>query len=239
MSPETHRGRSHPGQARRGAQAIQGVIFDLDGLMIRSEPLALEAWQRSLAPYGAQMGDDEYRSLIGLNQKASIRQVIRSHRLRTSAKDLDRHFWSHMLALVEKAEVMPGLFDLLREIQRRGLRLGVASNSLLEYVLRACVGHGLAEYFRCIAAADQVARGKPAPDVYLAAARGLGLPAEACLAVEDSPSGVRAAVAAGMLCVFIPNHDLPSSSPNGATAVYPSLQAWHDDLDRLVPRNMG
>jgi HAD superfamily hydrolase (TIGR01509 family) len=227
------------GQARRGAQAIQGVIFDLDGLMIRSEPLALEAWQRSLAPYGARMEDDEYRSLIGLNQKASVRQVILSHHLRTSPKDLDREFWSHMLALVEKAEVMPGLFDLLQEIRRRGLPLGVASNSLLEYVLKACVGHGLADYFVCIAAVDQVAHGKPAPDVYLAAARGLGLSAEACLAVEDSPSGVRAAVAAGMRCVFIPNPDLPSSSPNGAIAVYPSLLDWHDDLDRLLPLLMG
>jgi HAD superfamily hydrolase (TIGR01509 family) len=227
------------GQARRGAQAIQGVIFDLDGLMIRSEPLALEAWQRSLAPYGARMEDDEYRSLIGLNQKASVRQVILSHRLRTSPKDLDREFWSHMLALVEKAEVMPGLFDLLQEIRRRGLPLGVASNSLLEYVLKACVGHGLADYFVCIATVDQVAHGKPAPDVYLAAARGLGLSAEACLAVEDSPSGVRAAVAAGMRCVFIPNPDLPSSSPNGAIAVYPSLLDWHDDLDRLLPLLMG
>jgi HAD superfamily hydrolase (TIGR01509 family) len=239
MSPGTHRSRSDVGQTRREAQAIQGVVFDLDGLMLRSEPMALEAWQRSLAPYGARMEDDEYRSLIGLNQKASIRQVIRSHRLRTSPGDLDRDFWSHMLALVEKAEVMPGLFGLLQEIQRRGLPLGVASNSLLEYVLKALLGHGLAEYFRCIAAVDQVARGKPAPDVYLAAARALGLPAEACLAVEDSPSGVRAAVAAGMLCVFIPNHDLPSSSPNGATAVYPSLRAWHDDLDRLIPWNTG
>jgi HAD superfamily hydrolase (TIGR01509 family) len=215
------------------------VIFDLDGLMLRSEPLAFEAWQRSLAPYGARMEDDEYRSLIGLNQRASIRKVIRGHRLRTSPKDLDRDFWSHMLALVEKAEVMPGLLDLLQEIRRRGLPLGIASNSLLEYVLKACVGHGLAEYFGCIAAVDQVARGKPAPDVYLAAARALGLPAEACLAVEDSPSGVRAAVAAGMLCVFIPNHDLPSSSPNGAHVVYPSLRSWHDDLDRLLPRTLG
>ncbi len=239
MSPGTDRNRSPVRQARRGAQPIEGVIFDLDGVMIRSEPLAFEAWQRSLAPYGARMEDEEYRSLIGVNQRASLRQVIRSHRLRTSAKDLDRAFWSNMLALVEEAEVMPGLFDLLEDVRRRGLRLGVASNSLLEYVLKACVGHGLAEYFRCIVTADRVARGKPAPDVYLAAARGLGLPAEACLAVEDSPSGVRAAVAARMVCVFIPNPDLPSTSPNGASVVYPSLQAWHDDLDRLLPLPTG
>jgi len=207
--------------------------------MIHSEPLAFEAWQRSLAPLHTRMDDEEYRSLIGVNQEDSLREVIRRHRLVTSPGELDRSFWSHMLTLVEQAEVMPGLLGLLPDLRRRGLRLAIASNSQSDYVLKACVRNGLAEYFGCIAAADHVGRGKPAPDVYLAAARGLDLPAEACLAVEDSPSGVRAAVAAGMTCVYIPNRDLVPVSLDGADVVYPSLQAWHADLDRLLPLEAG
>jgi HAD superfamily hydrolase (TIGR01509 family) len=214
---------------------IEGVIFDLDGVMIRSEPLALEAWQRSLAPFNTQMGEAEYRSLIGVSHEDSLRQVVRRHRLGRYSGALDHAFWAHMLTLVEEAELTPGLLGLLQELQRRGLRLGIASNSLSGYVLKACLRHGLAGYFHCIAAADHVARGKPAPDLYLAAAHALGLPAEACLAVEDSPSGVRAAVSAGMVCVYIPNADLASASPDGADLVYPTLRAWQADLDRLLP----
>lgn len=214
---------------------IKGVIFDLDGVMIRSEPLALEAWQRCLAPLGKRMDDEEYRSLIGVSHEASLDEVMRRHRLTIALSDLDRCFWSHMLTLVEQSELMPGLLPLLQDLRRRGCRMGIASNSSSEYVHKASRRNGLASYFDCTASADQVRQGKPAPDVYLAAARGLGLPPESCLAVEDSPSGVQAAIAAGMTCVFIPNGDLSPVPPNGAHAVYPSLEAWHADLDRLVP----
>ena len=214
---------------------IKGVIFDLDGVMIRSEPLALEAWQRCLAPDGKRMEDEEYRSLIGVSHEASLREVIGRHRLDTTPEALNRCFQSHMLDLIEQAEQMPGLLPLLQDLRTRGYGLAIASNSSSEYVRKAIARNGIAEYFLCMVGADQVERGKPAPDVYLAAARGLGVPPESCLAVEDSPSGVQAALAAGMVCVFIPNGDLPPVSPNGAHAVYPSLDAWHTDLDRLLP----
>jgi HAD superfamily hydrolase (TIGR01509 family) len=214
---------------------IKGVIFDLDGVMIRSEPLALEAWQRCLAPDGKRMEDEEYRSLIGVSHEASLREVIGRHHLSMALGELDRCFWAHMLDLVEQAEQMPGLLPLLQDLRTRGYGLAIASNSSSEYVRKAIARNGIAEYFLWMVGADQVERGKPAPDVYLAAARGLGVPPESCLAVEDSPSGVQAALAAGMACVFIPNSDLTPVSPNGANVVYPSLEAWHADLDRLLP----
>ncbi len=128
-----------------------------------------------------------------------------------------------------------GLLPLLEDLRGRGYRLGVASNSPWKHIVSTTRRLGIAGHFASMVGADQVARPKPAPDVYLHAARGLGLAPTACLAAEDSPSGVEAAYAAGMACVFIPNRDLPATNHVVAQAVYPSLTAWHADLDRLLP----
>jgi len=214
---------------------IEGVILDLDGLIIDSESLSLEAWQRCLDPYGHTMDSAQHGALIGVSHEESARIVIHRYGLGLSPQELDRCFREHFHALVETAEPYPGLVELLDELGRRGLRLGIASNSPAQYVASVARRLGIAERFSVMVGADQVARPKPAPDVYLRAARGLGLAPQACLAAEDSPSGVEAAHAAGMGCVFIPNRDLPAANHVVAEAVYPSLSAWHADLDRLLP----
>jgi len=214
---------------------IDGVILDLDGLMVDSELLAREAWQRCLDPYGRAMDTAQYRALIGVSHEESARIVIDRYGLDVSPEELDHGFRRYFHTLVETAKPYPGLLPLLDELRRRGYRLGIASNSPGKHVVSTARRLGIAAYFACIVGADQVPQAKPAPDVYLHAARGLGLPPAHCLAAEDSPSGVQAAHAAGMGCVFIPNPDLPQPNHASAEAVYPSLVAWHADLDRLLP----
>ncbi|GAB4481640.1 MAG: HAD family phosphatase [Anaerolineae bacterium] len=216
---------------------VQAVVFDMDGLMVDSEPLALEAWQRSLAPFGARLTDHQYRCLIGIGHADSVRRVLAHTGAPLTYEELDERFWQHLFALAETADLrpMPGLLPLLDDLQSRGFPLGIASNSPTEYVHRLMGRIGVAGRFTSLVGADQVQQPKPAPDVYLEAARRLGVEPSRCLAFEDSPSGRRAAQAAGMRCVFVPNYELGMApAPDASAGVYPSLEACRSALEDIL-----
>jgi HAD superfamily hydrolase (TIGR01509 family) len=217
---------------------IRGVIFDLDGLMIDSEPLSIQAWQRCLEPWGASLTIEQYSSLVGTSHAYSLDYIERHGGAEVDRLILDQAFWENLIALVRQdgLEAMPGVLPLVAEVARRGLRLGVASNSRTGYARIALEKTGLNGYFRCVIGADQVAAGKPAPDVYLRAAACLGLSAVDCLAIEDSPVGARAALAAGLPCILVPNPLLGDVRLEAALAIYPSLDGLFQDLDRVLAR---
>jgi HAD superfamily hydrolase (TIGR01509 family) len=212
---------------------IKGIIFDLDGLMVNSETLSFEAWQHCVAVHGARLATEQYHVLVGLGHDDSVRFV--SQQTGVSPDVVDTGFWDNLLALIgERGEPMDGLVPLLEELAVRGYPLGVASNSPIAYVRRVTDIIAVTEYFRCMVGADEVVHPKPAPDAYLQAARCLGVPPETCLAFEDSVTGARAALAAGMRCALVPTTDLESPNPDGIYAVYPSLSACLDALDELL-----
>ncbi len=217
---------------------IKGVVFDLDGLMINSEPLALEAWQISLAPFGARLSDDQYRYLIGVSHDTSLRYIVDHIGIGIPVDEFAAIYHGNLMSVIDsdRLQPMPGLLPLLDTFAARGYALGIASNSSAEHVRRATARIGIAARFGCMVSAEEVMNGKPAPDVYLEAARQLGLAPACCLAFEDSPSGVQAAQAAGMYCVFVPNPDLDMTSLDGVEDVHPSLIACHAALDDIVQR---
>jgi len=130
---------------------------------------------------------------------------------------------------------MPGLGEVIAEIGRRGLRCALATSGERRYVEAVRRELNLDGVFDVIAVAEDVARGKPAPDVYLLAAQRLGLPPAQCLVLEDAPNGVAAAKAAGMRCVLCRNEMTRSLDLSAADAILPSLLAVRDNLDVLMP----
>jgi HAD superfamily hydrolase (TIGR01509 family) len=217
---------------------IKGVIFDLDGLMINSEPLALQAWQLSLSPFGAKLTPMQYKHLIGHSRRVALDYIIEQTGISLSGEELNELFTSNMLSLIDsdQLQLMPGLLPLLDELAERKYPLGIASNSPAHYVRMVVARTGIAARFACVVSAEEVAHSKPAPDVYLEAARRLGIGPAHCLAFEDSPSGVRAAQAAGMHCVFIPNPDIDPVKLDGEVEVFPSLSDCHASLDEVLQR---
>jgi HAD superfamily hydrolase (TIGR01509 family) len=214
---------------------IRAAILDLDGLMVYSEDVCFDAWQRTLAPYGKAMDDETYRRLIGTSQKSSIEHVIATMGIQAAPEQLDRGFWAALVDVADRGvRPMPGVHGLVAHLRRLGLRLGVASNSVTAYVRKAVDQIGLLPSFDAVSGVDQVAEGKPAPDLYLHVARGLGCAPEACLAVEDSPSGVQAAITAGMACILVPNPDLALSGDCGADFVFPSLCELDQNLEHVL-----
>ncbi len=219
-------------------EAIRAVIFDLDGLMVNSEIMALESWHRLLAPAGVRLTDEQFQHLIGMGHGDSVRYVLDQTGADIPLDVLDQGFWDQQIALIdEMLTPMPGLLPLVADLRKRGHIMGVASNSPTNYVRTALVKIGVEDILSCVVGVDQVAAPKPAPDVYLKAAECLGVEPGCCLAFEDSPLGAQAAIAAGMRCVAVPYPGLGGADFDGAYAVFSSLGACHAVLDTVLSRN--
>ena len=215
--------------------AIQAVIFDMDGLMIDSEPLHKEAWQVTLRHLGYELDEALFAQLVGLRTREDA-VLLREHfRLPVKAEVLARQRNDLFLAsLPGRVKPMPGLRELIAQVRGCGLFSAVATSGERRYVDAVVRELNLDGLFDAIAVAEDVERGKPAPDVYLLAARRLGLPPAQCLALEDAPNGVLAAKAAGMRCVAVPNEMTRSLDLSAADARLPSLLAVCRNLEALI-----
>ncbi len=213
---------------------IQAVIFDLDGLMINTEELAFQAWQRTLAPFGYVLDSANFNAMIGLDEDATLAYVQQITGMADGRVVLTRDFRQHMYSLFDTdLKPNPGLLDLVADLKDRGLLLGIASNSPGEHVRRALTRIGLAAQFSALVSRDQVAHGKPAPDPYLTAAQRLNMKPVHCLAVEDSPVGMQSALAAGMGCVVVSPQAGAGPVYSLATARFATLSAFHAALDQF------
>lgn len=212
-----------PNRLRRRAQA---VIFDCDGTLVDSEPLARLAWERSLAPHGYAIDDEEYAGLIGL----PYARVHGFFAERVPGLAGPQAFWEaysgRLFELIDTAlEPFADALETVRGVRDRGLAVAVASSSPRARLDRTLARAGLADAFAVTVAGDEIARGKPAPDMFLAAAERLGVEPERCAVIEDSPPGVAAGRAAGMRTVGIARAPADAAGLGGAHVVLDRLSA--------------
>lgn len=185
---------------------ISAIIFDMDGLMVDTEPLSRQAWEQILASFGYEMDNAVYGRMIGLRSDESVRVFLDAYQLPLTPQETRRKrdaLFNEKLA--QGIPVMPGLHALHAEIARRGLPWAVATSSPRRHAQEILSRLNLLENCRAIVGGDEAARGKPAPDIYLLAAARLGVPPRHCLALEDSLPGCQAAASAGMVTIAIPN----------------------------------
>jgi HAD superfamily hydrolase (TIGR01509 family) len=211
------------------------IVLDMDGLMVDSEPLARRAWDRVLAGYGYKLDDAIYRGIIGHKTDESAAILIKAYDLPLGPAELAQK------KKIELAEirsggvpVMPGLFELHAQFAGRNLPWAVATSSPRMDAEQTLEQLGLVASCQSITGGDEVARGKPAPDIYLLAAERLGFPARRCLAVEDSGPGCQAALAAGMMVAAVPNADTKAADFSAVDYVFPSLHDLARRIDDLV-----
>jgi len=213
----------------------RAVVFDFDGTILdtetpefeewreafraRGHDLTLEVWQHSVGTVGAYDPCAHLADLTGvpLDHEALRQQVYARHQTRCEAQPL-----------------LPGVVDRVREARAAGLKTAVASSSISEWVEGWLARHRIRDLFDAVCTRDQVAQVKPAPDLFLLAAARLGVAPEECLAFEDSPNGIRAARAAGMRCVAIPN-PLTRHLPLGEADLVVESLADHS-LDEILRR---
>lgn len=211
------------------------ILFDMDGLMVDTEPLARRAWQQVVAPHGAAMTDDLYERMLGRRTVESAQLVLDELRLPVPLDELvARKTTEFLLNLEDGVPVMPGLWMLLDRIEALGLPWAVATSTprpVAEIVLGKL---GVTGRYQALACGDEVERGKPAPDIFLLAAERLGIGPACCVALEDSPSGCESAAAAGMRVLAVPTPINAHQTFACATASYPSLVDVTADLDRWL-----
>jgi beta-phosphoglucomutase-like phosphatase (HAD superfamily) len=189
----------------------EAVVLDMDGVLIDTEPVWRAAQSAVFAGFGVALSERDLLDSTG----QPIEELIPVWRRRSPAPDpagteltdteiadliVDRVI-AHVTA---GGQPMPGVTAAIALFERCGLRLAIASSSPLRLIDAVCDRLGLTRIEVRCSAMDE-ARGKPAPDVYLAAARRLGVAAASCLALEDSPAGIASARSAGMRCVAVPD----------------------------------
>ena len=181
------------------------VVFDCDGLLLETESCWSLAEEELFARYGKVFGGDEKRVLIGTSAYAGSRVLERLLEQPGRAEPLGLELLELVeRRLLEEATAFPGAEGLVQELKGR-VPIAVASNTPQRLVLGALACAGLARYFEVVVTADQVAEPKPSPDVYLRACELLGASPARSIGLEDSPTGVAAARAAGMFVIGIPS----------------------------------
>lgn len=186
-------------------RTAEAVIFDLDGVLVDSEPNYLASEQILLADFGIDFTEQMKVQYIGLSTREMLDRVAAEHSLTTPVDELvDRKNEIYELLAGTHTPVNEPMRELAELLRRNGFPLAVASGSSPGALRGVLEVTDLARYFDVIMSADDVPRGKPAPDLFLAAAAKLGVEPLSCVVVEDSAYGVEAALAAGMRCVAIP-----------------------------------
>jgi HAD superfamily hydrolase (TIGR01509 family) len=206
---------------------VAAVIFDMDGLMVDTEPLYQAAWQGAASECGYRLDDSFYATLIGRPMEACERLL------------LDRYGPSFPLARfrsrwplpwrveVDRSgiQIKPGLTELLAFLEERQVPMAVATSSDAAYAKLTLTRIALTNRFRAVVTGDQVECGKPAPDIYLEAARRLGVHSGECVALEDSEAGIRAVRRAGMIGLLVPH---VSASAEAVLAAHHVVETLHD-----------
>jgi HAD superfamily hydrolase (TIGR01509 family) len=189
---------------------IEAVILDMDGLLIDTEPVWRDAQAEIFAGLGVQLSEQDLLDSTGQPTEDMIplwrgRQPARERDPALTDAQVADQITDRIIAhVMTEGEPMPGVTDAIARFRRLGLQLAIASSSPRRLIDAVCDRLGLQDIdVRCSGAEE--AHGKPAPDVYLTAARRLAVAPAHCLAIEDSPNGVLAAASAGMRCVAVPD----------------------------------
>jgi HAD superfamily hydrolase (TIGR01509 family) len=212
--------------------ALEAVIFDMDGVLIDSEPIHVEATRALLADLGIDYVPDPDVNFFGWTDWDVFHALRTRYALEPDENALAADWVARSVKLLSGPLVpMAGVPDVLHTLRRSGLRLALASSSAPSIITATLRGLELVDVFETTVSGHDVDRGKPAPDIFLEAARRLGLGPGALLVVEDSFNGLSAAVAAGIRCVAVPCPSTAGQDFSGAAGCLldlTELPAWID-----------
>jgi [ribosomal protein S5]-alanine N-acetyltransferase len=205
---------------------IRAVIFDMDGLMLDTEPLYRFAWKQASAECGYDLTDEIYKQLVGRSRKDGFQALVNRFGPEfplQKFQDCVRKCEANAFSSTPIAK-KPGLDSLLTFLESRKIPKAVATSTERHRALPTLNSAGLLHRFETVVTGDEVARGKPFPDIFLLAAQRLGVDPAACLVLEDAESGVVAANAAGMQVYMVPDLVIPSNATRQlAQGIFSSL----------------
>lgn len=193
---------------------IEAVIFDMDGILFDSERIITTCWyeQGEALHIPREKMKIAVEGCIGLNRNdtQTFFQELFGEELNYPEfrESTSKRFYQ---TIAEKGlPVMKGAYEILEFLEKTPLKIGLASSSCSENVWRHIRDHDMEHFFQIVICGDNVEHSKPEPDIYLKACKEIGVPPEKCIAIEDSPNGIRSAHAAGMIPIMVPDQVQPS-----------------------------
>jgi HAD superfamily hydrolase (TIGR01509 family) len=223
------------GDARLGGEAgvaVRAVIFDMDGVIVDSEPYSMQALIDILRQYGIEPTPDELQRSYGRRVRDDFVDYFSRHGVTADVDTAIAHKHARYYHLAAgHLQPLPGVVALLRRLRDHGNRLALASSGDRVKVAFGMQALALLDIFEAVVTGDDVSHSKPDPEIYLVAAQRLGVPPAKCIAIEDAPAGVEAAKRAGMRCLAVTN-SVARDRLHKADIVVDSLD---DDLSAVLP----
>lgn len=204
---------------------IKGIVFDMDGVLVDSEPIHIDAWNEIFGEFGHHFDMEWFHQWIGVSDKNFMLKIVEMYQIPADAEDLlqrKRAVFENKIA--QGVPPHKGVKEILPELKH--LKLAVATSSNRKGATISLQGSGLLPFFQSVVTADDVLKHKPNPDCYLKAVENLGLNPSDCIGIEDSVSGIKAAKTAGLFVIGVstslpahhltPHADLVLESTEGA-----------------------
>jgi HAD superfamily hydrolase (TIGR01509 family) len=213
---------------------LKAIVFDMDGVIIDSEPIHIEIDTEVMREFGGEPTVDEIYEFVGITNREMWETLRRRHNLNGTVEQiLERHREYKMKRFSsEKIPPIDGIEDLIKDARKRGLKIALATSSPRYFAECILENAGLMQYFDALVTSDDVTRGKPDPEVYLKAAQRLDLEPGCCIAIEDGCFGIQSAKSAGMRVIAFRNPNSGDQDTSRADFVVSSIRSIH--LDELM-----
>jgi HAD superfamily hydrolase (TIGR01509 family) len=214
-----------------GGVTVQAVIFDMDGVIVDSEPYSMQALIDVLRHYGIDPTEDDLRRSYGRRVHDDFADYFCRYGVTADLNTAIAHKHARYYHLAAgQLKPFPGVMPLIQRLRDHGYRLALASSGDRVKVAFGMQALGLDATFDSVVCGDDVTHSKPEPEIYLMAARRLGISPAGCIAIEDAPAGVEAAKRAGMRCIAVTN-SVARQQLQGADLIVESLA---DDLASML-----
>ncbi len=210
------------------------VIFDMDGVLVDSEPYHMEAERKVFKYLGIEVSEKLHHSFVGILSRNMWRQIIEKFNLDHAPSELvklQRRYYEDTLNSIENIEPIEGILELLKILVQHNFKLAVASSSPYSQIKYYLDRFGFRQYFTVITSGQDVERGKPDPEIFVITAEKLGVPKDKCVVIEDSKNGIESAVKAGMKCIGFRN---PSSGNQNLSRANFIIEKFENDTFRLI-----
>lgn len=186
---------------------MKAVIFDMDGVIIDSEPIHFEVDIQTMKDFGCSISKEELNKYVGTTNEYMYTDIKNKYEIDKSIEEIINYRSELVKRKVIESDLIPieGIRDLLKDLKDKNILAAIASSSPRDFIEVVVSKFELEDYFSCILSGEEVENGKPAPDIYVETAKKLGIVPEECIVIEDSKNGVMAAKEAGMKCIGFKN----------------------------------
>lgn len=216
----------------------KAVIFDMDGVLIDSEPAYLEMNRTLFTEFGIEMDDENYKALVGLPSLPMWKMLKEKYNLPNDVSDFMQLEKKRMHEILDSdiiSKPIDGIYELLKTLKENKIKLSVASSSAkanINFVLNKL---NLKDHFDFIISGEEVCNGKPSPDIFLRAAENLNTAPGKCFVIEDSTNGINAAISAGMISVGFSNNNSNRQNLSAADLIIKNFnEESRDKLSRFI-----